>query len=216
MSGAAHPCGECNKLEYDDAPHNHPKPSEGRIPSVEETEGTQLQDSISDAEFKVLNKPAEKPTDHAEAMKAVDKEISCLVSAHDSDITKLAAARLIIDHQADEIKQYQKLYATMKEQTEAKNEELEDWRNREAAICPEDVGFEEFIRAKDKEIARIQDERIDELRESAELRANIKAIADAVRPYTSHKDDCHFMHDPPDYPEGRCTCGLEQALKGGD
>ncbi|KKN77650.1 hypothetical protein LCGC14_0357750 [marine sediment metagenome] len=192
----AHHCEVCDKPEYDDAPHNHKKPSEGRIPSVEEMEGTQLQHDISDEEFKILNKPAKEP-------RFADTEIDCTVSGYDGDITKLQAAKLIIDRQAEEIARYTKtnvelmrerdtlaeqitrlengqefandLYAEMKqtivdlnkkadtfmakydeqdaenvkqaEQLKAKDEELEEWRNNEAAVCPEDVGFVEYIAA---------------------------------------------------------------------
>ncbi len=237
--------------------------------------GTPLQDSISDAESKVLNKPAEKAERitelgliemiiHNYGEKDAAAKIFGIIDRQAKEITEwnklkcgpgyngdgltcdtrhadighyithYKRAKEVIDHQADEIKQYQKLYATMKEQVrrqaehlKAKNTALDDirvnagrdtistqWIKKRA-----EQGLEEregIVDSQAEEIARIQDERIDELRESAELRANIKAIADAVRPYTSHKDDCHFMHDPPDHPEGRCTCGLEQALKGGD
>lgn len=61
----------------------------------------------------------------------------------------------VIDSQAEEISGYTKTNVellserdTLAEKVKAKDEELEDWRNREAAICPEDVGFEEVIRAK--------------------------------------------------------------------
>ena len=35
-------------------------------------------------------------------------------------------------------------------------EELDSWREREAACCPEDVGFDEFIKSLQKTIERLQ------------------------------------------------------------
>jgi len=33
---------------------------------------------------------------------------------------------------------------------------LEEWRNREAAVCPEDYSFEDVLEAKDKRIAELE------------------------------------------------------------
>ena len=36
----------------------------------------------------------------------------------------------------------------------------------------------------------------------------------ALKTHAHHLDDCRVIYDPPDHPEGRCTCGLDDALKG--
>lgn len=64
-------------------------------------------------------------------------------------------------------------------------DKLEDWENREGAICPEDVGFEEYIKA--------QAERIEKLKK-----------------YIQHKESCSRNENGP---RSFCTCGLEQALQ---
>lgn len=49
---------------------------------------------------------------------------------------------------------------------------LEDWQNREAAVCPEDVGFEEFIKVKDKEIDRLKKLHKDAIEDLDDIRRN--------------------------------------------
>lgn len=72
------------------------------------------------------------------------------------------------------------------------------------------------LAARDREVEYLKKERIKQCDISADLAKKLKAKGETIRPYTSHKEDCHLMYDPPDHPEGRCTCGLEQALKGSE
>lgn len=131
-----HRC-ECGKVEYDDKPHNHPKPSKGQVKSVEELEG-------------------KKPNDRAEAMKAVDKEINCLVSAYDGDITDLAAARLIINRQAksiDSLQAYQELLKAACQEHVEQRKALEKNLHEEAASSVKTIKLlQERVKAKDEEM----------------------------------------------------------------
>ena len=49
----------------------------------------------------------------------------------------------------------EKAYEAGRAELRLKLAELEEWLNNEASVCPEDVGFVEYIKAKDKRIARL-------------------------------------------------------------
>ncbi len=62
--------------------------------------------------------------------------------------------------------------------------------------------------------AKLKAEELIKKRLQEQIKAKDEAYIKRIRTFTSHKDDCHFMYDPPDHPDGRCTCGLESTLKG--
>jgi cell division protein FtsB len=61
--------------------------------------------------------------------------------------------------------------------------ELEDWRNKEGSVCPEDVGFVEYLRVKEQEIKRLTAENKALAERIEKLENYLKAdITDALSP----------------------------------
>jgi hypothetical protein len=78
-----------------------------------------------------------------------------------------------------------KRIADLKAALKRANDSIMDWENREAAICPEDVGFEEVIKALRKALAERTRER-DALAEEGDLLAHAAVVVLQV----------HFLAEP--------------------
>ena len=76
--------------------------------------------------------------------------------------------------------------------------QLHQWQEREAAVCPEDVGFEEYIKALQSQLQQEREKRKEAESENTKLRATIAAMQDALEEVKARcelrrqDDDAHY------------------------
>ncbi len=83
------------------------------------------------------------------------------------------------------------LQAALQKQTEALEEEIKERNEQEALVCPEDVGFVEYIKV---------------------LKAALAQKTEALKKYGSHKMGCSHRLKENGWAKYACICGFEQAL----
>jgi len=79
---------------------------------------------------------------------------------------------------------------------------------------------QQFLEKSEADRLRVAEQEADKCPDCEEKDAKIERLKAALKKYGSHQDGCTFEHTyDPDQAAvipGRCTCGLDNALKGGE
>jgi len=80
-----------------------------------------------------------------------------IIATLESLEAELSAARGEIEHKRESISMLVLDAKRLEDENERLKSERLDFENREGAICPEDVGFEEYIRVLEKRVEDLED-----------------------------------------------------------